>query len=372
MEENIQPRDTVLFVDDEENILRAIRRELMDEDYNCLYAESGGKALYLMERQPVSVVVSDMKMPGMDGLRLLREIKNRYPMTVRIVLSAYTQIGQVLVSINQAGIYKFITKPWDTDCELKTVVREGLEYYRLMAGVRDTEQMLQDQKAACRTLLKRMDNVVLSAKNNSLLSMSMGLEAIKLSIAALDNPADALATKKKLSVAESLFSSFQQAGFEEYEQIGAESLLSELASLIRTNDRIDAVHIDNAPCAGETMAMKPKLISLFLFSVINALTAFPQRFTVRLKPGMIDAGITRKFELSVAIGAEQPDIQNRYAQEQRMIIDVLNALAGPALSMLNGQYQAVMSGNTVTVKLVVADNRQAEANAESGAETPAS
>jgi DNA-binding response OmpR family regulator len=51
MEENIQPRDTVLFVDDEENILRAIRRELMDEDYNCLYAESGGKALYLRELQ---------------------------------------------------------------------------------------------------------------------------------------------------------------------------------------------------------------------------------------------------------------------------------------------------------------------------------
>jgi hypothetical protein len=188
----------------------------------------------------------------------------------------------------------------------------------------------------------------------------MGLEAIKLSMAVLDNPADALAAKKKLSVAESLFSSFQQAGFEEYEQIGVESLLSELASLIRTNGRVGVVQIESTLSAGETVATKPKLISLFLFSVINALTAFPQRFTVRLKPGIIDSGTTRKLELSIAISTEQPDTPNRYAQEQQTSIDVLNTLAGPALSMLNGEYQAVMSGNTVIVKFAVMDNRPAE------------
>jgi CheY-like chemotaxis protein len=121
----------VLFVDDEENILMSLKRGLRKEGYKKLFAVSGHEALELFEENEISVIVSDMRMPGMTGLELLKEVKEKYPDTVRIVLSAYTQLPQVLASINQADIFKFITKPWDLENGLKKIIREGLDYYNL-------------------------------------------------------------------------------------------------------------------------------------------------------------------------------------------------------------------------------------------------
>ncbi len=123
--------NTVLFVDDEENILMSLKRGLRKEGYKKLFAVSGHEALELFEENEISVIVSDMRMPGMTGLELLKEVKDKYPETVRIVLSAYTQLPQVLASINQADIFKFITKPWDLENGLKKIIREGLDYYNL-------------------------------------------------------------------------------------------------------------------------------------------------------------------------------------------------------------------------------------------------
>lgn len=121
----------VLFVDDEENILMSLKRGLRKEGYKKLFAVSAHEALELFEENEISVIVSDMRMPGMTGLELLKEVKEKYPDTVRIVLSAYTQLPQVLASINQADIFKFITKPWDLENGLKKIIREGLDYYNL-------------------------------------------------------------------------------------------------------------------------------------------------------------------------------------------------------------------------------------------------
>jgi DNA-binding NtrC family response regulator len=120
---------TVLFVDDEENVLSALRRGLLDEPYNTLFARSGREALEILARSPVHVIVTDMRMPEMGGLDLLRTVKQDYPHVVRMVLSGYTQVTTLLTAINQGEVFRFVTKPWKLEDEFKPAVREAVQYY---------------------------------------------------------------------------------------------------------------------------------------------------------------------------------------------------------------------------------------------------
>lgn len=122
---------TILFVDDEEKVLKSLQRGLLDDPYNCLFANSGKEALEIMEKHEVHVICTDMRMPEMNGLELLKIVKNKYPTTVRVVLSGYTQVGMLLTAINQGEIFKFITKPWSLEEEFKSVLQQAVEYYDL-------------------------------------------------------------------------------------------------------------------------------------------------------------------------------------------------------------------------------------------------
>lgn len=120
---------TVLFVDDEQKILTSLKRGLMDESYKSLFANSGQEALEILKKNEVHVLVTDMRMPEMSGLELLRIVKKEYPHIVRMVLSGYTQVNTLLTAINQGEIFKFITKPWQLEEEFKPAIREAVEYY---------------------------------------------------------------------------------------------------------------------------------------------------------------------------------------------------------------------------------------------------
>ena len=128
---------TILFVDDEEKILKSLQRGLLDDPYHCLFATSGKEALETMEKNEVHVICTDMRMPQMDGLELLKIVKKKYPMTVRAVLSGYTQVGMLLTAINQGEIFRFITKPWRLDEDFKSVMNQAVEHYNLH-GERNT------------------------------------------------------------------------------------------------------------------------------------------------------------------------------------------------------------------------------------------
>jgi two-component system response regulator HupR/HoxA len=124
---------TILFVDDEENILTSLKRGLLDEPYNLLFATSGKKALEILEKNEVHVIVTDMRMPEMSGLQFLRIVKDKYPHIVRLVLSGYTQVSTLLTAINQGEIFKFLTKPWKFEDEFKAAIAQAVEYYNLHA-----------------------------------------------------------------------------------------------------------------------------------------------------------------------------------------------------------------------------------------------
>jgi two-component system response regulator HupR/HoxA len=110
-------------------VLSSLRRGLLDEPYNTLFAEGGKKALELLEENEVHVIVTDIFMPEMSGLELLRIVKVKYPHIVRLVLSGYAQVTTLLMAINQGEIYKFITKPWKMEKDFKSVIRQAVDYY---------------------------------------------------------------------------------------------------------------------------------------------------------------------------------------------------------------------------------------------------
>jgi len=111
----------ILFVDDEASILQAIRRVMRTLSATCHYASGGEEALALMESQPIDVVVSDMKMPGMDGSEFLARVAELYPETVRMILSGYSDGDSVLSAINDGRIWGYINKPWDAAQLIQTI-----------------------------------------------------------------------------------------------------------------------------------------------------------------------------------------------------------------------------------------------------------
>ncbi|TWI70191.1 PAS domain S-box-containing protein/diguanylate cyclase (GGDEF)-like protein [Pseudoduganella lurida] len=113
---------TLLLVDDEPGVLRALERAFRRESYQVLLAHSAAEALELLALHDVQVVVSDQRMPEMSGTDFLARARELYPDTVRIILSGYADHASIKDAINRGAIYQFLSKPWD-DEELRQVVR---------------------------------------------------------------------------------------------------------------------------------------------------------------------------------------------------------------------------------------------------------
>jgi len=121
----------ILCIDDEPNVLRSLTRLFLDDRYEILTASSAADGLSILDRAgPVPVVISDYRMPGMNGVEFLSEVRKRWPETVRIVLSGYADTAAVVSAINEGQIYRFIAKPWNDD-ELRAAVASSLERYDL-------------------------------------------------------------------------------------------------------------------------------------------------------------------------------------------------------------------------------------------------
>ena len=123
---------TVLFVDDEENILKSIRRSLINEPYKKLFASGGEIALKMLATGRVSVLVTDMRMPGINGLDLLKQTQEKYPDVVRIILTGYSQVSTLLSAINSGQVFRYLTKPWKMDTEFIPTIRQAIGYHQII------------------------------------------------------------------------------------------------------------------------------------------------------------------------------------------------------------------------------------------------
>ena len=122
----------ILFVDDELNILKTLQRLFLDEDYDIQTANSGREALDLIDSgvQP-TVIVSDQRMPEMNGAEFLARAKEKAPDSIRIILTGYADINAAIKAINLGGIYRYIMKPWN-DEDLKLTVHDAIDHFNLV------------------------------------------------------------------------------------------------------------------------------------------------------------------------------------------------------------------------------------------------
>jgi len=142
---------TVLVVDDEVRSQEALRRTL-DEDFEVFTASSAADALAILEREFIQIVLSDQRMPGTSGVQLLREVRERWPDAVRIIISGYTDSEDIIAGINDGGIYQYLLKPWQPE-QLLLTLRGAAEMHRLQ---RENQRLSLDLKVASPVLRQRV------------------------------------------------------------------------------------------------------------------------------------------------------------------------------------------------------------------------
>jgi len=157
---------TILCVDDEPNILSALRRLFHGKGLQVRTAESGKAALALLASEAVDLVISDMRMPEMDGARFLAQVRERWPETMRLLLTGHSDIHAVIDAINRGEIYRYITKPWD-DTDIVLVVRQALERQALEQEKRRLEALTARQNDELKALNASLEDKV-QARTNEL------------------------------------------------------------------------------------------------------------------------------------------------------------------------------------------------------------
>ncbi len=147
---------TLLFVDDEPSILSALRRLFRAKGFQVKVAESGQAGLDMLANEAFDLVISDMRMPEMDGVVFLEQVRQRWPDTMRLLLTGYADVTSVMGAINRGEIYRYIAKPWD-DNDIILIVRGALQQ-RAMA------------------LEQRRLQTLVSVQNDELKELNAGLE----------------------------------------------------------------------------------------------------------------------------------------------------------------------------------------------------
>ncbi|MGP1684939.1 MAG: response regulator, partial [Giesbergeria sp.] len=233
------PKHTLLLVDDEPNILAALKRLLRLDGHVILTANSGAEGLDVLSRHKVDVIISDQRMPGMTGVEFLRAAKVSYPDTIRIVLSGYTELQSVTDAINEGAVYRFLTKPWE-DEQLREHIQKAFEHKELLnenqqlnIRIRSTNQELVAANRQLSEVLRKTRDQV-ERDETSLTIVREALQHMPLPVIAVDDEGLMVFAN---SAAERLFAS-----------TGGPLLGLELAKALPAIDAVIAGADEGAPC----------------------------------------------------------------------------------------------------------------------------
>jgi sigma-B regulation protein RsbU (phosphoserine phosphatase) len=122
---------TVLFVDDDEPILRSLERGLLDKSYNKLFTKSSKEALEILQQKEVHIIVTDMCMPEMTGLELLRTVRKEYPDIIGIIHTGYTQDTKLQTAVEDGEVFEIFPKPWKLGGDFEKLIQRAVEHYNL-------------------------------------------------------------------------------------------------------------------------------------------------------------------------------------------------------------------------------------------------
>jgi len=146
-------KSKILLVDDESNVLRAIARLLREYDITAL--TSAEEALLVAKEVKFDLVILDYRMPGMNGVEFLIKLMTIQPQTIRMILTGYADLESAQTAINEAGVYRFINKPWN-NVEITNAVKSGLEFQRVLLENSQLANKVREQQA----LLNEKDSLL--------------------------------------------------------------------------------------------------------------------------------------------------------------------------------------------------------------------
>lgn len=175
-------KHTVLCVDDEQNILNALKRLLRKDGYRLLTASSGNEGLKILEENDVDLVISDQRMPEMSGTEFLARVKEQHPDALRIVLTGYTDVDCITESINKGYIYKFFLKPWN-DQSLRLEIKQALDRCDLIRANRKLHEQVLQQNEELRRMNENLEAIVQERTRE----LEMQNQALELSHAVLED-----------------------------------------------------------------------------------------------------------------------------------------------------------------------------------------
>jgi len=184
----------ILCVDDERNVLKSLKRLFLDEDdYEIFLAESGHNGLEILDAEKnIRLIISDYRMPEMNGVEFLSSVCERWPETIRIVLSGYADTAAVVEAINLGQIYKFIPKPWN-DEELKTTIYKALEHQDLQRQVFRLNEELNQKNLELEQINEDLEQLVKKrteslAIHNRVLQVAQGvLDVLPVTVLGIDD-----------------------------------------------------------------------------------------------------------------------------------------------------------------------------------------
>jgi two-component system response regulator HupR/HoxA len=153
---------SVLLVDDEQRSLETLRRTLEDH-FTIFTACSAEQGVAVMEGEFVHIVVSDQRMPGTSGVEFLRGLRSRWPDTVRLILSGYTEAQDIIAGINEAGIWQYLLKPWHPD-QLLLTLKSAADMWRLQ---QENQRLTLELRSSPEHLAQRVDRLRIRVKAQS-------------------------------------------------------------------------------------------------------------------------------------------------------------------------------------------------------------
>ena len=187
----------ILYVDDEPANLTAFRYCFADR-FEVLTAANGDEALALMAAQPVAVLLADQRMPGMTGAELCATARERFPDVVRMIVTAYADIGAAVEAINRGQVLRYIFKPWREE-QMAELLRLGLEAYEVGVLLRQTQvRMLQHEQQATITYVL---GSVLHELSNPASALEADLHYVEDSLRGLVQPSEPMAPELRTRLA---------------------------------------------------------------------------------------------------------------------------------------------------------------------------
>ncbi len=158
---------SILYVDDEESNLRGFK-SLFFRDYKIFTAQSAEEGLQILEANPVQLVITDQRMPQLNGVEFLRKIIPNHPNIIRVILSGYSDIEVIMQAVNECGIFRYMTKPWAEE-DMQHMIRLAFETYQLRKDKRELLNKLKTLNDGLEEQVKTRTKEVIEQKNKILL-----------------------------------------------------------------------------------------------------------------------------------------------------------------------------------------------------------